>query len=371
LKVSYPPESSIATQNVLEAQDTAVWLAGGTGSISAGLLQLVPLNRYTLPPLSMATQKRLVGHDTESGEPAYLLITVGLLHCVPLTVYIVPASSSLLLATAQNLVVGHETAASLSDEPIGVSALQVGAADALPADALPAVSATATPTPRRRAMSAYGRRESSINAGYISLPPRLAALLTRVDRLHSELSSNWRLRLGRLASMVRRVGLIATAVAVASLLAVSMSAVAAQPAIKTVVGCGDVIGQQVSGASDGGRVVLGLASVPPPRIQRAATTGVSSWKYFSKWGMAIRSGASVTVSVPTAWRSRVAITWGSSTPIVSTLRFAVCRSAGGKKQPWNAYPGGFYLDTPTACVPLTFTAGHRSRTVRFGIGKSC
>jgi hypothetical protein len=29
------------------------------------------------------------------------------------------------------------------------------------------------------------------------------------------------------------------------------------------------------------------------------------------------------------------------------------------------------VDMPTACVPLTFTAGHRSRTVRFGIGKSC
>jgi hypothetical protein len=169
--------------------------------------------------------------------------------------------------------------------------------------------------------------------------------------------------------MVRRAGLIA--MTVSSLLAASMSAVAAQPAVKTVVGCGDVIGQQVTGAFDGSRVVLGLASVPPARIQRAATSGVSSWKYFTKWGMAIRSGASVTVSVPTAWRTRVAITWGSSTPIVSTLRFALCRSADGRKQPWNAYPGGFYVDAPTACVPLTFTAGQRSRTVRFGIGKSC
>jgi hypothetical protein len=176
--------------------------------------------------------------------------------------------------------------------------------------------------------------------------------------------------------MVRRAGLIAMAVTVASALTVTMSAAAAQPAAaqpaaKTVVGCGDVIGQLGSGSLDGSRVVLGVASIPPARIQRAATSGVNSWKYFAKWGMAIRAGASVTVSVPTAWRSRVAITWGPSTPIVSTLRFASCRSLGGKAQPWNAYPGGFYLDTPTACVPLTFTAGHRSRTVSFGIGKAC
>ena len=66
--------------------------------------------------------------------------------------------------------------------------------------------------------------------------------------------------------MVRRAGLIA--MTVSSLLAASMSAVAAQPAVKSVVGCGDVIGQQVTGAFAGSRVVLGLASVPPARIQR-------------------------------------------------------------------------------------------------------
>jgi hypothetical protein len=70
LNVSTPPPSSIATQNALKAHDTAVWLAGGMLSITAGLLHSVPLNTYAEPPSSMATQKRFVGHDTESGEPS-------------------------------------------------------------------------------------------------------------------------------------------------------------------------------------------------------------------------------------------------------------------------------------------------------------
>jgi hypothetical protein len=170
---------------------------------------------------------------------------------------------------------------------------------------------------------------------------------------------------------MHRSGFAALTVAIACAASATMSAVAAEPAAKTIVACGDVIGQAGSGSLDGSRVVLGVASVPPARIQRAATSGVSSWKYFAKWGVAVRRGASVTVSVPTAWRRRVAITWGASTPIVSTLGFATCRSLGGKAQPWNTYPGGFYIDTRTACVPLTVTAGDRSRTLRFGIGRSC
>jgi hypothetical protein len=169
--------------------------------------------------------------------------------------------------------------------------------------------------------------------------------------------------------MLRSAGL--AALAIAATLTASASATAAKSATGAVVGCGTVIGQQASGSVDGSRVVLGRISAPPARIPRAATAGPGSWKYFSKWGMAIRSGASVTVSVPPAWRHRAAITWGASTPIVSTLRFAACRSMGGRARPWNAYPGGFYLDTPTACVPLTFTTDHRSRTLRFGIGRSC
>ena len=170
--------------------------------------------------------------------------------------------------------------------------------------------------------------------------------------------------------MAWRAGIGLTA-AVASLLALGASAGDARQASSPVVRCGDVIGQQASGSLGGSRVVLGAVSVPPARIQRAAASGTAPWTHFSKWGIAIHRGTAAEVSVPRAWRGRVAITWGASTPTVSTLRFAACRLPGSQTRPWSAYPGGFYIDTATACVPLTIAVGGRARTVRFGIGKSC
>jgi hypothetical protein len=76
------------------------------------------------------------------------------------------------------------------------------------------------------------------------------------------------------------------------------------------------------------------------------------------------------VTVPTAWRSRVGITWGHSQRIVPSLKFTGCASAPLATD-WNGYVGGFYLRAPSACVPLVFNDGHRSTTVRFGIGRRC
>lgn len=172
--------------------------------------------------------------------------------------------------------------------------------------------------------------------------------------------------------MTGRAGLALVAVVAAVGLGAGARAAAPQTSVANPrVGCGDVIGQQVSGTLDGSRVVLGVVSVAPARLQRAAPTGNTPWTHFAKWGMTIHSGAAVQLSVPKAWRSRVAITWGASTPIVSTLHFAACRLAGRGARPWNGYPGGFYVNTSKACVPLTVTVGRRSRTVRFGIGESC
>ena len=65
----------------------------------------------------------------------------------------------------------------------------------------------------------------------------------------------------------------------------------------------------------------------------------------------------------------MAISWGSAGP-ASRLVVEPCppsSSLGG----WNPYAGGFYLRSHAACVPLTFTVGRRSATVRFGVGKRC
>jgi len=78
----------------------------------------------------------------------------------------------------------------------------------------------------------------------------------------------------------------------------------------------------------------------------------------------------VIVSVPRAWPTHAAVTWGNATGGVSRLRIARCPRTEPTK-PGNAHAGGFYLRSRSACVPLTFSVGGRSATARFGLGRPC
>jgi hypothetical protein len=95
-------------------------------------------------------------------------------------------------------------------------------------------------------------------------------------------------------------------------------------------------------------------------------------------GLVIRADRGpVFVSVAKAWRSRVKIGWGGDGG--GALRFARCstkyelrdKDAKGRPKMGNAYTGGFHLRTRSACVPLIFRVGHRTETVRFGVGRRC
>ena len=123
------------------------------------------------------------------------------------------------------------------------------------------------------------------------------------------------------------------------------------------------------GSGGGYRVVLGVVSVPQAYRPQVLPNGPPSWPYFSKAGLVVRGDSPlVHVMVPKSWRNRAAITWGNNTGIVSALRIAPCPAAA---KPWNAYAGGFYLRSRSACVPLIFRVGERSAAVRFGLGKKC
>jgi hypothetical protein len=119
------------------------------------------------------------------------------------------------------------------------------------------------------------------------------------------------------------------------------------------------------------RSVLGAVSAPPVHLPNVEHTGQEPWPYWRKQGIVVRAGAGlVTVTVPKAWRSRVAIEWGNAGTggPFSTVRFAGCQGDAGAG---HAYAGGFVLRSPSACVPLVFHAGGRSTTLRFGIGRRC
>jgi hypothetical protein len=135
-----------------------------------------------------------------------------------------------------------------------------------------------------------------------------------------------------------------------------------------VITCDQIIIQAKAPPADSRRL-LGVLSVPPAYIpQVVRNPGGGQWPYMEKAGLVVRANRlPVTVSVPQAWRTRAAITWGNGKP-VGTIRFSPCPSPPNV---WNAYAGGFFLSSRGACVPLVFQVGQRSQVVRFGIDRRC
>ncbi len=116
------------------------------------------------------------------------------------------------------------------------------------------------------------------------------------------------------------------------------------------------------------RRVLGAVSVPPAYL-RAYRTLETPWRYFAKSGLVVKSGTSVTITVPSAWRKRVGISWGNNVHrVFHTIRI---RSCGSNPKRGNAYAGGFFLSSSSACVPLVFIVGSRQQKVWFGVGRRC
>jgi hypothetical protein len=116
------------------------------------------------------------------------------------------------------------------------------------------------------------------------------------------------------------------------------------------------------------RSVLNAVSVPPAYLQQLIPTKQSPWRYWRKAGLVVRAGRAVTITVPPGWRTHAAIVWGNNGGPFESLRIAACACS---PHSGNAYAGGFYLRSRSACLPLTFTVDGRSTTVRFGIGRRC
>lgn len=116
----------------------------------------------------------------------------------------------------------------------------------------------------------------------------------------------------------------------------------------------------------GARLVLGAVSVP--RAYGRAYPRSGAWPYFAKGGIVVKSGTSITITVPPAWRKRVAISWGNNVHrVFHTIRIAAC----SRVYQGYAYAGGFFLRRPSACAPLVFAVGDRRKRVWFGIGRRC
>lgn len=168
---------------------------------------------------------------------------------------------------------------------------------------------------------------------------------------------------------MRRATLLLVMAAVGGAAASADVSTAIRPANVVTLGCDQIIATAKTGHDAGYRLVLGVVSAPPATLP--GTVRVPEFFPFPYWlkaGMVI--GASrkpVTVSVPKAWAGRVRIGWGNPASPTTVVRFAACPS----QRNWNAYAGGFFLRTRSACVPLAFTVGRRHATLRFGLGQHC
>lgn len=134
------------------------------------------------------------------------------------------------------------------------------------------------------------------------------------------------------------------------------------------VSCSEVITVKFPYA--GYRLVLGVVSAPAGYHRQIVETQNPVWPYKRKAGLVVTGRAPITVSVPRAWRSQVAISWGNRPGFYSSLRIAGCPPPQGAPK-GRAYAGSFRLKSPSACVPLIFRVAKRSATVRFGLGRPC
>jgi hypothetical protein len=165
--------------------------------------------------------------------------------------------------------------------------------------------------------------------------------------------------------LVRATALAGAVLVAACTASTGTPAARSHPAV-SADGCQLPVGSQ---PSPGGKIVLGVVSLGPDFRQAPVAVHQRRWRYWQKHALLIRAGhQAVTVTVPTAWRNRAAITWGVSVGIASTLRLPGCPADPGT---WHAYAGGFYLRSSSACVPLVFAVGRRSAVVRVGVGRRC
>jgi hypothetical protein len=124
-----------------------------------------------------------------------------------------------------------------------------------------------------------------------------------------------------------------------------------------------------SNPRDRARLVLDSVMAPPAYLLQTFPSGATPWRYFSKRGLVVKNGMSVIVTVPLAWRQRVAMSWGNAGHgVFHTIRIAAC---GSDPKRGNAYAGGFFLRSSSACAPLVFIVGNQQQKVWFGIGRRC
>ncbi|GAA1764835.1 hypothetical protein GCM10009681_39900 [Luedemannella helvata] len=92
-------------------------------------------------------------------------------------------------------------------------------------------------------------------------------------------------------------------------------------------------------------------------------------RWFAKFGLIVRAGATAQLAVGPQWTDRAAVEWGSGDSPSATVRVPAC-PARDPARPWQVYAGGMWAAEPS-CVPLVITAGTTEATVLVGLNRRC
>lgn len=114
----------------------------------------------------------------------------------------------------------------------------------------------------------------------------------------------------------------------------------------------------------GYREIGGVVALPTDRTLALDPAGAAP--HFAKVGLAVRSGASATITVGRDRRGPVAVQWGGTRP-ASVVRVDGCVAPGGEQ--WVVFPGGYWVDRPT-CV-RTAVRGTSTEQRRVPVGRAC
>jgi hypothetical protein len=141
-----------------------------------------------------------------------------------------------------------------------------------------------------------------------------------------------------------------------------------------VLPCGENIGAQPPAGDM--RVVLGVVALPTaPHLRRALQTALTrsrdpASRLFAKWGLVVRAGARLELTVPARLRDRMSIGWGNAGEghVGSTISVPGCGGGQGKR--WLDFAGGYWVHS-TICAPLIVSAHGLRRRVWIGIGRAC
>jgi len=141
--------------------------------------------------------------------------------------------------------------------------------------------------------------------------------------------------------------------------------------------CDDQIDSQATPRLSGFTTVLGDVALPTRHALGAVRLADAdpSARYWAKQGILVKAGASFEMVVPAQWLGRLSFGWGSPATrtnhlIVSGCQWAAGSTQQGRREPWLAFAGGYWVRDP-ACVSLIVKAGSRLQRVRVGVGAAC